>query len=293
MKLKNLTWSTKLKFMKYIQTLLFGLVLSFTTNAQDTIPPEITLNNPFDTIFIEFGDSYLVESIIASDNISTEIELRKTLTVSGTYHTRFGSGPADECGLFTCVYGIQDEAGNEADFTRYILAAGDDEVPFMKFRHGNSIVVLEDSDFDPDTIWYEVSDNYFSKDELIVRIVKNTVDITETGVYYLKYEVEDPCGNILAMTLSVIVADKPRTDRHIPKIEVVLFLSSNKDFVKIELTGSGNSISEVRLISLNGKQQPTQFDGEMLSISEVLDGLYVLVIQTELGLITQKLRVLH
>lgn len=280
--------------MKYIQTLTICLLLSFAAKAQDTIPPTITLNSPLDTIFIMLGDTYKLENIIVSDDSATEIDLRRTLTVSGTYATSFGGlGPATICGIYTCVYTVEDLAGNDASITRHILVDGDDEVPTIQFRKGNSIVVEEDSDFDPDTIWYKVSDNYFSEDQLTVRITENTVDINEPGTYYLMYEVEDPCGNVLAMMLTVVVVNKPGWCGQTSEIEVALFLSSGKDFVSIELMGRENAITCVQLLSLDGKQQLTQFHDGLLSISQVLDGLYVLVIETESGLITKKLRIQH
>lgn len=222
-----------------------GYVINY--KVDDFIAPNIVLNTE-DTVIHDVNFAYVSRPVTVTDNYYpiSKVSVVKTGTVDpytlGTYVETFTA---------------TDESGNVAVKKRYVKIV-DREAPAILAPAVNVCVGTP--------FWaYSgviITDNYYSPATLmpLVKVLNHNVNIWQSGVYFVNYELTDPSGNkALLVTRSVFVTYPPNCQNTYTGVEniklsdaVTVYPNPTKGTVNIGYTLGNNAPLNVDVFNAVG-----------------------------------------
>ncbi len=151
----------------------------------DTTPPVITLVGA-DPQEIALGTAYTELGATASDNVDGDITTDIVIDASDVN--------TSEAGEYTVTYNVSDEAGNPAvEITRSVVVSADDTIPVITLVGSNPQEILLNTPYIE--LGATASDNIDGDITGNIVIDASAVDVNNTGVYTVTYNVSDTAGN--------------------------------------------------------------------------------------------------
>lgn len=168
--------------------------LTRTVFVRDHEAPTIELVGESD-IYLEVFEDYIEPGVIIEDNYL----LTGSYVVTGTVNETV-------LGDYILTYYVLDDAGNQSEQIERTIHIIDTIAPTISLHPGVDTLFLGE-------IWMDSSvlglDNYTNFPTIV--IVENTVDNSQTGEYYIIYEVTDESGNTNRITRYVTIVEPLET----------------------------------------------------------------------------------
>jgi len=161
----------------------------------DNEAPIITLVGKQE-IEVVFGDTYIEPGYKVLDNYDGDIT--KQVTISGTVNTK-------KVGVYSIVYSVKDASSNGASMTRTVKVV-DKEAPVIEFEGANLFLIVGSSFKEPGYRAFDNVDGDITKKV----VVKNNVNASKVGTYYIEYNVTDSSGNKTTATRRVTIIENTK-----------------------------------------------------------------------------------
>lgn len=270
--------------------------LTRTVYVLDRTAPQITSNfNNGDSIFIEVFTSVFDKITISfSDNYDAAIDL--TMVEAGSYYTEFSHGQATLIGCFDLSYTVTD-ASNNSSFIQFIVCVNDNEKPLITML-GNPIINIKRwHTADTSEMLINVTDNYDQNPLIWVSgsYYDDYLKHEQEGFYNVVYHAKDQSGNEADSVIRYInVLPNNSIFEDLNDHFVTLYPNPAKNIIYVLLDIPDSEFAELCVMNslgqciitqkvMNIKQQIHTF-----SLAEVADGMYMLRITTEKGVLVKK-----
>ena len=163
---------------------------SWGNSTKDTTPPVITLNGGDVTLMV--GESYHEAGAKAVDDKDGTVNV----AISGSVNSA-------KIGKYTITYSAVDKAGNKASKTRtvHVIEKPDTTAPVITLNGGDVTLKVGDSYHELGAKAVDDKDGDISSKI----IIKNTVNTSKAGKYFVYYKISDKAGNSAQTSRQVTV----------------------------------------------------------------------------------------
>jgi hypothetical protein len=270
---------------KTIFSLLCFLVLGFSANAKDTIPPIINLNTP-DTVRVQIGDIYAPVDPTITDNQSDSSSIKVYLSrgFNGTVITIIR-------GWYTETYTATDSNGNQSSKTRYIIV--DDFIdPVITLNTADTVYHKIRTPYN--SVPATVTDNYYAQGQVSLVKLSSDVNPNMAGTYHEIFEAVDGSLNTAHKTRVVIVGDFNSSVNRLYTSVLNIFPNPAASVLNLQIpTGTAGN---VHIMSMDGKIVLDLHNvnaTSVIDISSIQNGVYMIQFTNGEQLSTARLLISH
>lgn len=256
----------------------------------DSIAPVISTLPGSEVLVVEVNTNNFFEPpVSAKDNYFPNVSLVRDASAVKIY----------ELGTYPIIYTATDGAGNTSTYTRTIYVV-DTEKPVVIAPPMN--LQRWSGNYDPfenitamDNYW---SPSWFDSNQAI-EVVLDNVDINYPGVYNIVYRATDGSGNVSALTTRIVNVWTPTGVDEVDlqnMVQVYPNPSSGRFTVKLDVS-INTSNAQIQVVDMLGhtvlKAGSEVFvNGEAsLNLDGVSNGVYMVQISTEQGVITKRITI--
>jgi len=264
------------------------LTLNVSVIAADTEGPEITFVSVPDTLPI-YGTVPNID-VLVLDNVDCE---NVTYTIEGDDMIETAIP-----GEYTITVTATDSSGNTSTAT-HIVVVTDNVAPNISLE-SNPVTtdcgddgVFDENDLGEDFV--EVDDNFTSSDDLVVEVDFTTVDCDNDGEYEVIYTVTDESGNTDDVTLTVIVEEEMTIGVEDYLVELVdIYPNPTQGIINVDVADL--KVTEINIYNVVGELVYKSFVNNFatstnIDLSDQPEGIYMVNVNTEEGMVTKKLTI--
>lgn len=251
--------------------------------VEDKTKPQLVLNG-LDTLWLDVYTNYQDLGVQVTDNYCTVNQL----TTQNYPNT-------NKLGSYTMQYYAVDCEGNVSDTLQRVIHVEDREAPVLILKGLSKETIQRYQGWNDPGI--QIMDNYYSTAVLspLVNITTNYSNGSPEGLYEWCYDLTDPSGNIAQRVCRTIEIIENTTSVQPADLSKSITVFPNPFLNKIQIQASleNQLTGNLKLYSIRGELlESLKLDhGVVLEINtqNIAPGSYILVIETDAGIVRKKL----
>jgi PKD repeat protein len=271
-----------------------NVTLSREIHVIDNIPPTIKVFDP-DTILMEVNTALNPRVLSITDNYNTTF----SIVTTGTFYQNFNTGLATSIGIYTIIYTVSDESGNQA-VKKFWIKVTDQTNPSI-ILNGSRIISLCRYDTIDEKGW--VAEDNIDPNPKVSRSGSYLSDYMVhfgVGTYEIKYTVTDYTGNYSSVSRLIYVSDKgacATSVRDAENSKFRIYPNPSNGLLNIYIDMPGKTETAVLVFDALGKVIVSRnIEGGRLTqidLGNIAEGIYTVQFISDGLKSTQKVSVIH